>query len=695
MNLLGLIPFALEAKPTKVLGIDLDKLWWSICSGLMKIIDWLEQTFNFLIGVDKVDQAGGTGESAGEGAGLNSLFQNIFNGAGGKVSMTTIYLHIMVFCAALLLIFVGIGAIKSQFSKSPTESLANLGMKSLFAFIKMICIPAVFFVAIGAMTVIFEYLVMAMSQGTRDESIAQSLCNSCFTPSGDAEKIDFFASYDGADTGTVLWAIEEGAKFDYLMCILSSAFLMVTLVTVSISLTKRIIEIFFYYLTAPIAICRTPLDDGKSFELWKDNVISKFLSAGGIIIALYLYYAILPIFTDSVDTWVKGGGDNMVGAVLKLLFIIGASAVPASASMMMSQLISQGAGQNESNNMMHTQQMLGNAMRATTAIGGKAFMGALSGSTKLGGTGGSLLAGTTGAAFTAKASAGAAGAAAGAASARTDSSASAGFKSAARPGAAARAAAVGRTGGSQGTAQSGASSADGGSSTRAASGSTVTPRASFGENVSSNLKGAWSGGASKIKNASPYLGIAGKVGAAAAVGAVGLAKTVAAVPKAGIQALGGKAADSKMARHAENKMGERRAKKDVVREQKEKAKLDARNSGKYSSLDKAMNMDKEAGTKENTSEYMMAKMNNYEARAAKIESFLDKQKGWDEGAKQKYRRTQLEKEANRISAYADTAHHSMNDDSIKRFKGFYDKMNKDLYGEIPKAKAKRKTGASE
>ena len=49
----------------KIFGFNLDTLWWGICRGLMQIIDWLGQAFNFLIGADMTDANGngGTGSN--------------------------------------------------------------------------------------------------------------------------------------------------------------------------------------------------------------------------------------------------------------------------------------------------------------------------------------------------------------------------------------------------------------------------------------------------------------------------------------------------------------------------------------------------------------------------------------------------------------------------------------------------------
>lgn len=692
LALMLLVFGCLPSSAASILGFDLDSLWWGICSGLMEIIDWLGQGFNFLVGAETIDVSG----NGGNGANIGNLFVTLFNGADdGAVSMTDLYLYLMVGCVLFMLVFVAIGSIKAQFSKSPTDSLQNIGSKSLFALLKMLFIPTVFFVALQAMGAIFEFLIAVMTKGTKSNSIAQALCDACFTkPANPAMQMDlvFHSDYE-----TLSKYVDYGAEFNYLMCFLAACFLLVTLVTVSISLTKRIIEVFFYYLSAPIAICRTPLDDGKSFELWKENVIAKLLSAGGIIICMYLYYGILPQFIDAVDVWVKDdvtGSREVIGKVIKILFIIGGSAVPASASMLMAQLISQGAGQNEANNMMHTQQMLGNALRLGTSIADHASRGVLSG--VLGGAGqaGNAMKGAAGALGATPALLG--GKSGGGAAAAITNAVSGGGGAAGGahvPGAMAMAAAMGGT--LSNVAKGAASAASGATTTaaapkleRAASGAAVSSMPGFKGTVGgflkkagSNIGAAWSGGSQKIQQTTPFTGTAGKIGAAIGVGIRGTVGTALAIPRALGSTVATKFGESKMGRHLANRRTEKTASRTIAKQEAQRARIQQRNDGKYSGLERAMGGDGDGKT-QSTSAYMRDKLAQYEDRAAKIERFLDK-KGWSEEGKQAYRQANLKKEADRISAYADVAHGHMDEDALKRFKNFYEGMRSSLYGEKP------------
>lgn len=354
--------------------IDFDKVWWSICRAILIIIDSIGQAFNFIIGAgDVITTEDGKRET------VSGVLENLFTGETLNINVT--YWWIAVGSVILLGLCLAIGAIKAQFSEDTPKTLGKLTGKTLFSIIKIVAMPLVFWIALMATGVIFNFLLDIMSIGSTSNSIAQLICDAC---NNSGTNFYFDAKYADVED-----FIKDQDNFQYLMCILSGCFVVVTLTTACISLTKRFVEVFFYYIVAPIAIARTPLDDGKSFDLWKEQTLSKLLGAGGIIICMYLFYRIMPAFIEEVNNSSTIGGANpqVVKNIICIMFIIGGSCVPASATMMFAQLISQGAGQNEANNMMHTQQMMGNAFRLAGAVGGKAVLGAItSGGSKVAST---------------------------------------------------------------------------------------------------------------------------------------------------------------------------------------------------------------------------------------------------------------------------------------------------------------------
>lgn len=347
--------------------IDFDEIWWSICKAMMNIIHLLEQAFTFVVGGSSAFI-----DAEGETQNANNLLTNIFSELfGAEGSMSGVYWGMVLACMALMIIFTFIGVLRAQFTKDVTESIRKMVGKGFWSMIKMLFVPIFFFIALIMVGAIFDFLLECMG-GNSENGLAEVICK-CFTES---EYIEWNSAYSG-DAKIDL----QAGKFDYLLCILTSGFLIVTLVTATIAVTKRFVKIFFYYITAPMVLSKSMIDEGKSWELWKDNLLSQLLGAGGVIISMYLFVRIVPTITDAIDT---GVSNLAVKSILKIVFIAGMSTVPAGATALMAQLISQGSGQNESNDLMHTQQMLGNGLRVAGAAVGRAISGGLSAMSRTG-----------------------------------------------------------------------------------------------------------------------------------------------------------------------------------------------------------------------------------------------------------------------------------------------------------------------
>lgn len=672
---------------------DIRSQLWLLVRSLLQIIDWLGQAFKFLVGADMTDASG----NGGTGSNVNNLFENIFNGGAGEDgswSMTDIYLHILFFSVILLGVCLAIGAIKAQFSKGATDSLATMGEKSLFAFVKMLAIPVVFLVALQAIGFIFNYLigVMVEATGAGNSSIAQMLCDACTMGE---DKVYFDDNYDKTKI--------TFENFNFVLCILSSAFLVITLVMVSINLVKRIIEIFFYYLTAPISLAKTPLDDGKSFDLWKENVIAKLFSAGGIIICMYLYYMIIPIFTATVQTWVTSGDGlldtgsrGVVGCVLTILFILGGSTVPANASMMVAQLISQGAGQNESNNLMHTQSMVNSGLQlgAKVAMGGFGAAAASvffkgKGSNPFGG-GKSGLAANVASSFRANNTA---------KTQKRDSTAA--FGNTSSPAEGNEGAAFNNSNSGNEATQANVYSASRENLNADTSNSyNAGAQPSYLSQVGSALKNNWHKAGTVLNSSSEYHGISGKVGAGVAalgtlVGGTLMAPIIPLIKKGGLaagRAVKSAAIKTSTALRGGNSRIEGRKVKRTIKAENNQAKKEAKRAAKEekrntSILDStAANNGDVRGLIDSKQEFLNTKTDSLEKKINSVERIIDKKTDWSDEQKERYREARYGREAAEYMGYKDKLQGSGVD--TKR----YDSMFEKLQNSLPKKENKDNGG---
>lgn len=640
------------------LFIDFNEVWWNICRGILYIVDILEQAMEFVMGVTPL----GLDESGNQSSDdlLTRIFGNLF--WDGKVGISGVYWYMLALALMLMIVFILVSIVRAQFTKESYEAVSKIIGKSVVAVFKMLLIPIFFFVGLRLVGIIFQEIVKIM--GTIGDSmevgkggIAQKIVEACCMDESPIIRFDDNYSKFQAHGGTP-------DNFSFVMCIAASAFCVVTLVTSSISLIKRILQVFFYYVSAPFTLSRSMLDEGKSFDLWKENVMAKLLGAAGIIICLYLFYAILPRFISIVDTQSTPGtylvDSWTVRQTLKILFIIGGSTVPATGTMMMAQLVSQGAGQNEANELSHAQQMMGNAFRTAAAVGSKVMAGAMmsGGATAGGALAGQMLAGgllggggTDGGSGTGGFSA-QGGGRGGAGGFSAQGSGNGGVLNMAGSNLANSklASAMMATGGGQGggvsfmNGEQGAFQGGGAASSMATGnqfegGGLQQPKTGTGggfmSNLGANAKQALRSGAMNPYAAQSlaYLGLGGVVGALAARGGRVLKNLIKAPIKAAKQAW-----DNGTTRSGNTRLGERqlrRARAETERVgRRELRQLGRSERGQEPSIEAAGNRQRA---------YMNKQLDNYQKQANQVEEHIKKEGvGWSDAKKDAYRHSMLD-----------------------------------------------------
>lgn len=364
---------------------DVNSWWWAIQKGLYWIVAAIQDAYNYLVGITPVSNSADKPDTNISGDVLFNLFSDS--------RVTRIWLGFMIFAAVFLIIFLIIGFIKVHFKNE--DQLASRGKmlsKSFGAFLTMLFLPMIMFVAVYFVGFLFQFISAAMNAaiGTTggDTEIANIIHNIC---------IPLEAGIKPGETVT-FWNIPYhvledagiNSDYNYVLGMLTSGIMVYVLITICLTLVERLIDVIGLYLIGPFTLSRCPLDDGNSFNLWKDLVITRLLSAGGIIIFMYLYFLLMgnmlnwfaPLQTDSSrETIAK----NMV----KIFFVIGGAFSAKKGALMVAQMISQNAGIAEGMSQSQSLHMLSSGL----AIGSRALFGAMSGIGR-----GALMAGRGGAA---------------------------------------------------------------------------------------------------------------------------------------------------------------------------------------------------------------------------------------------------------------------------------------------------------
>jgi hypothetical protein len=106
----------------------------------------------------------------------------------------------------------------------------------------------------------------------------------------EGKKVSSFSKYNVG----LVWYFYNLWHFNFLI---GFAFFIVTaqlLVNAMMGLAKRIIEMVALFIISPPIIATMPLDEGKAFQKWRQNFISKAMGSFGVILGLNLLFIILP-----------------------------------------------------------------------------------------------------------------------------------------------------------------------------------------------------------------------------------------------------------------------------------------------------------------------------------------------------------------------------------------------------------------
>ncbi|MDR2634893.1 MAG: hypothetical protein LBC13_02815 [Clostridiales bacterium] len=134
---------------------------------------------------------------------------------------------------------------------------------------------------------------------------------------------------------------------NFFVGIFSGLTLAVMFALAALRFVQRLFDVILLYVVSPVSVATIPLDDGARMKLWREMLISKVLSAYGIILAMNLFFLIVPQISR-----IKFFDDGFQNGLMELLFIIGGAFSVTKAYMVIAQLTGGNAG------MQETQQAL-------------------------------------------------------------------------------------------------------------------------------------------------------------------------------------------------------------------------------------------------------------------------------------------------------------------------------------------------
>lgn len=180
-------------------------------------------------------------------------------------------------------------------------------------------------------------------------------------------------TYDYRNVTTVWYCIDLWDYNHFLVWLLGGVILY-NILTALMSFIDRVISIVILYIVSPFSVASSIVDDGSHFKLWRDQVLVKFFSSYGMIIALNIF-VMLTSFVINPDLYFFE--NSFLNFCIKVLVILGGALGLNRSMALIGNLFSSGAGSNELREAAQTKsdvlKALGTPLTPLTSVVGEAI----------------------------------------------------------------------------------------------------------------------------------------------------------------------------------------------------------------------------------------------------------------------------------------------------------------------------------
>lgn len=341
------------------------ELLYVLQKSICYIIDFIREIFLKLVGIETV-------KIDGEQSDLLTYFLT-------TEGVRNAFLGVFLVGVILLFIFVGIAIVKSEAADPQhRKTKGQIVAKSLQSFITFLIVPFVLLAGITLTNVVMRGINASMSgaavSGSTHVSLGgQILVTSGYDayigPAGSRASIEqmFITGQLDYNNLSAVTQYYKLADMNFFVGLASALVILVMFVLSTISFIQRIFDIVLLYIVSPVSVSTIPLDDGQRFKLWREMMISKVLGCYGIVLAMNLFFLIIPkisgiAFFDS----------NFKNGIMQLLFVIGGAFAVTKANMVIAQLTGNNAGGQEAQQLLANIQTGAYMAKAVTGTAGVA-----------------------------------------------------------------------------------------------------------------------------------------------------------------------------------------------------------------------------------------------------------------------------------------------------------------------------------
>lgn len=342
-------------------------LFYGMFSGICLLIDFIKTIFYKLCGIGTVEIEGEQGDL------LSNLLESDI--------IKRVFLTIFIIGFILLIVFTILAIIKSNYQEK--QNWKTVLSKTGQAFIIMLLIPFTVIIGVMLTNTIMSSINQAMNvypssgQGTIGGQFLITIGHDAYKGLIDQSQAEamFVSGELNYAKLSVVKQYYDITELNYVIGLLGSLVMLIMFVISAITFVQRIFDIVLLYIISPVSISTIPLDEGNRFKVWKDMLISKILSAYGIILVMNLFFLIIPQVYQ-----IKFFDNSFQNGVVYILFLIGGSFAVTKASRVISQLTGAPATGGEMAQMIYNIRSALAFTRATKGVVNGIIGGAVGGS---------------------------------------------------------------------------------------------------------------------------------------------------------------------------------------------------------------------------------------------------------------------------------------------------------------------------
>lgn len=342
-------------------------LFYTLQKSICYLLDFIRDVFCKLAGIETVN-IGGNQEEILSHFILSPAIRNAFLG-------------VLLVGVILLFIFVIIAIVKSEAADPQhKKTKGQILVKSLQSFVIFLLIPFLLIAGIMLANVVVGAIHASMTGSMLDGNTASTIGGQILVtsgydayigPAGSRAEIErmFVTGQLDYNSLSVVKQYYDLSNMNFFVGIAGGLVILIMFVMSAVMFVQRIFDIILLYIVSPASVSTIPLDDGGRFRIWREMLVSKVLSAYGIILSMNIFFLVVPQISQ-----ITFFGNAFKDGIVQLLFVIGGAFSITKANMIIAQLTGSNAGMQEMQQMMSNvhsgMHMIGTAGRVAAGAAG-------------------------------------------------------------------------------------------------------------------------------------------------------------------------------------------------------------------------------------------------------------------------------------------------------------------------------------